>query len=53
MDKEKETKVTWGVYDGLKFGFGFGAGIFLFGAVISIIAWIVFMVLAKSITLPF
>lgn len=36
MDKDKEVKVTWSVSGGIKFGFGFGCGIFLW-VVISFI----------------
>ena len=38
MEEDKPAKVTWGISEGIKFGFGFGCGIFLW-VVVSIVAF--------------
>jgi hypothetical protein len=36
-NNQKPTKIDLGVWQGFKFGFGFGAGMFLWGIVLAII----------------
>jgi hypothetical protein len=38
MDEDKGTKVTWGINEGIKFGFGFSLGMFLW-VVVSMLAF--------------